>query len=81
MILSNGLKGMKFMAKTKPEISFCVKVQQWENGLLKKTIGKDFFKKESEAERFYNECEQEGTRVQLSIYVDGNERSIKEKRL
>jgi hypothetical protein len=58
---------------------YCVKVQKWKNGLLKKTISKEFFKTLREAELVYNGHDEEGMKVQLSVYKDGNERQIKEK--
>lgn len=67
------------MAKEKVEIIYCVKVQIWKKGYLRKTLSKDFFKKLPDAERYYNECEKPGTVVQLSKYTDGNERELKRK--
>ena len=67
------------MAKEKVEIIYCVKVQIWKKGYLRKTLSKDFFKKLPDAERYYNECEKPGTVVQLSKYTDGNERELKHK--
>ena len=69
------------MAEVKGKSEFCVKIQLWENGYLKKTLEKSFFKSEREAESYYNGCEQEGTVVQLSEFRDGgNERWIKMKK-
>ena len=42
-------------------------------------ISKDLFSKEADAVRFYNECDVEGTKVQLSKYIDGNEREVMNK--
>ena len=67
------------MAKEKVEIIYCVKVQIWKKGYLRKTLNKEFFKKLPDAERYYNECEKPGTVVQLSKYTDGNERELKRK--
>lgn len=67
------------MAKEKVEIIYCVKVQIWKKGYLRKTLSKDFFKKLPDAERYYNECEKPGTVVQLSRYYDGRENEIKRK--
>lgn len=67
------------MAKVGSDVQYCVKVQIWKDGFLKKTLSKEFFKNQMDAERYYNECEQEGTKVQLSQYTSGNERSIKSK--
>lgn len=58
---------------------YCVKVQKWKDGFLKKTISKEFFKTLREAEIVYNGHEEKGMKVQLSIYKDGNEKQIKEK--
>lgn len=58
---------------------YCVKVQLWKKGFLKKTLSKDFFNKLEDAERFYNGCEKEGTKVQLSKYKGGHEHFIKSK--
>ena len=67
------------MAKEKQEIQWCVKVSTWKNGVLRKMISKDLFSKEADAVRFYNECDVEGTKVQLSKYIDGNEREVMNK--
>lgn len=67
------------MAKEKQEIQWCVKVSTWKNGFMQKMISKDLFSKEADAIRFYNECDAEGTKVQLSKYIDGNEREIMNK--
>ena len=58
---------------------YCVKVQKWKNGLLKKTISKEFFKTLKEAELVFNGHDEEGMKVQLSVYKDGNERILKVK--
>ena len=58
---------------------YCVKVQKWKDGFLKKTISKEFFKTLREAEIVYNGHEEKGMKVQLSVYKDGNEKQIKEK--
>ena len=67
------------MAKEKQEIQWCVKVSIWKNGFMRKMISKDLFSKEADAVRFYNECDTEGTKVQPSKYIDGNEREIMNK--
>ena len=67
------------MAKEKQEIQWCVKVSIWKNGFMRKMISKDLFSKEADAVRFYNECDAEGTKVQLSKYIDGNEREVMNK--
>ena len=60
-------------------VLYVVKVQIWSNGLLKKTVSKEFFKTLREAELVYNGHDEEGMKVQLSVYRDGNERTIKVK--
>ena len=60
-------------------VLYVVKVQLWSNGLLKKTISKEFFKTLREAELVYNGHDEEGMKIQLSVYKDGNERAIREK--
>ena len=67
------------MAKEKQEIQWCVKVSIWKNGFMRKMISKDLFSKEADGVRFYNECDIEGTKVQLSKYIDGNEREVMNK--
>lgn len=68
------------MASPREKREYCVKVQLWEDGFLKKTLEKSFFNSEREAESYYNGCEVEGTVVQLSYFAGGNERQIKIKR-
>ena len=64
----------------KKDTLYCVKVQKWnKKGFLKKTISKEFFKTLREAEIVYNGHEELGMKIQLSVYVDGNERFIKSK--
>lgn len=46
---------------------------------MRKMISKDLFSKEADAVRFYNECDVEGTKVQPSKYIDGNEREVMNK--
>lgn len=70
---------MASIEKPDKKVQYCVKVQIWSNGFLKKTISKEFFSTLKEAEIIYNGHEEEGTRVMLSKYTDGNERSIKWK--
>ena len=67
------------MSKEDKDYQYCVKVQIWKNGFLKKTLSKDFFNKLEDAERFYNGCEKEGTKVQLSKFKNGHEKAVKEK--
>lgn len=67
------------MEKPQKNVEYCVKVQIWKDGFLKKTVSKEFFKTLREAEIIYNGHEEEGMKVQLSKYVDGNERTIKWK--
>ena len=61
------------------DVLYCVKTQLWKNGLLKKTISKEFFKTLKEAELVFNGHDEEGMKVQLSVYKDGNERTLKVK--
>ena len=68
------------MAREVKSVTYCVKVSIWENGLMKKVLSKDIFTKEIDAERFYNECDEEGTVVQLSKDI-GGETLIKMKKL
>lgn len=68
---------MASIEKPDKKVQYCVKVQIWEDGFLKKTLSKEFFKTLKEAELVFNGYEQEGTKVQLSKYTDGNEREIK----
>ena len=67
------------MSKVDKDNQYCVKVQVWKNGFLKKTLNKDFFVKLDDAERYYNGCEKEGTKVQLSKFNNGREKAVKEK--
>ena len=65
------------MEKPQKNVEYCVKVQIWKDGFLKKTVSKEFFKTLREAEIIYNGHEEEGMKVQLSKYTDGKEREIK----
>ena len=65
------------MEKPQKNVEYCVKVQIWKDGFLKKTVSKEFFKTLREAEIIYNGHEEEGMKVQLSKYTDGNVREIK----
>ena len=67
------------MSKVDKDNQYCVKVQLWKKGFLKKTLNKDFFIKLDDAERYYNGCEKEGTKVQLSKFNNGHEKVVKEK--
>ena len=70
---------MASIEKPDKKVQYCVKVQIWKDGFLKKTLSKEFFKTLKEAEIIYNGHEEEGMKVQLSKYVDGIERTIKWK--
>ena len=56
------------MAREETGIQWCVKVSVWKDGLMSKVLI-----------RFYNECDAEGTKVQLSKYTHGNEKEIMNK--
>ena len=68
-----------WMSREETGIQWCVKVSVWKSGLMSKVLSKDLFKKEEDAIRFYNECDAEGTKVQLSKYTHGNEKEIMNK--
>ena len=70
---------MASVEKPDKKVQYCVKVQLWKDGFLKKTISKEFFSTLKEAEIIYNGHEEKDMKVQLSVYRDGNERQIKEK--
>lgn len=56
------------------------KLKKYKKGFVKKIISKDLFKKESDAERYYNGIEpKKNERVELSVYVNGRETWLKEK--
>ena len=67
------------MSKADKDNQYCVKVQLWKKGFLIFMLNKDFFTKLEDAERYYNGCEKEGTKVQLSKFKNGHEKTIKEK--
>ena len=60
--------------------TWAVKTKEWKNGFLVKVLDKKLFKNQKEAERYYNQQKlKECVTVELSIYLDGNERTIKSK--
>ena len=57
-----------------------VKIKKWKNGLLIKVLDKKLFKDKKEAEKYYEQQELgKHIIVELSLYLDGNERSLKNK--
>ena len=60
--------------------TWSVKVKKWKNGLLIKVLDKKLFKDKKEAEKYYEQQELgKHITVELSLYLDGNERSLKNK--
>ena len=60
--------------------TWAVKVKKWKNGLLIKVLDKKLFKDKKEAEKYYEQQELgKHITVELSLYLDGNERSLKNK--
>lgn len=60
--------------------TYAVKIKEWKNGLLVKVLDKKLFKNQKEAEQYYNQQKlKECVTVELSIYLDGNERILKTK--
>ena len=60
-------------------ILYCVKTQWWEDGLLQFTEEKKFFKKEKEAREQYSSVSKRGYKISLSVYRDGNERTLSQR--
>ena len=60
-------------------VLYCVKTQWWENGLLQFTEEKKFFKKEKEATEYYSGVSKRGYKISLSVYRDGNERTLSQR--
>ena len=58
---------------------YCVAVKRFENGLLKEVKKKEYFKKEEEATEFYNSLDDRGYRISLTVFINGLERTIREK--
>ena len=60
--------------------TYTVKTKKWKNGLLIKVLDKKLFKDKKEAEKYYEQQESgKHITVELSLYLDGNERSLKNK--
>ena len=60
--------------------TWSVKVKKWKNWLLIKVLDKKLFKDKKEAEKYYDQQELgKHITVELSVYLDGNERSLKNK--
>ena len=60
--------------------TWAVKVKEWKNGFLIKVLDKKLFKDKKEAEKYYEQQEfGKHITVELSVYFDGNERSLKNK--
>ena len=60
--------------------TYAVKIKEWKSGLLVKVLDKKLFKNQKEAEQYYNQQKlKECVTVELSIYLDGNERILKTK--
>ena len=60
--------------------TWAVKVKKWKNGLLIKVLDKKLFKDKKEAEKYYEQQELgKHITIELSVYLDGNERTIKLK--
>ena len=60
--------------------TYAVKTKKWKNGLLIKILDKKLFKNLESAEKYYEQQELgKHITVELSLYLDGNERSLKNK--
>ena len=60
--------------------TYAVKTKKWKNGLLIKVLDKKLFKDKKEAEKYYEQQELgKHITVELSLYSDGNERTLKNK--
>ena len=60
--------------------TWAVKTKKWKNGLLIKVLDKKLFKDKKEAEKYYEQQELgKHITVELSLYLDGNERILKNK--
>lgn len=60
--------------------TWAVKIKKWKNGFLIKVLDKKLFKDKKEAEKYYEQQELgKHITVELSIYIDGNERNLKNK--
>ena len=60
--------------------TWAVKVKKCKNGFLVKVLDKKLFKDKKEAEKYYEQQELgKHITVELSLYLDGNERILKNK--
>ena len=60
--------------------TYTVKTKKWKNGLLIKILDKKLFKNLSSAEKYYEQQELgKHITIELSVYSDGNERTLKNK--
>ena len=60
--------------------TYAVKTKKWKNGLIIKVLDKKLFKDKKDAEKYYEQQELgKHITVELSLYLDGNERSLKNK--
>ena len=60
--------------------TYAVKTKKWKNGLLIKILDKKLFKNLESAEKYYEQQELgKHITVELSLYLDGNERTLKNK--
>ena len=60
--------------------TYAVKTKKWKNGFLIKVLDKKLFKDKKEAEKYYEQQElSKHITVELSLYLDGNERILKNK--
>ena len=60
--------------------TYAVKTKKWKNGLLIKILYKKLFKDLNNAEKYYEQQELgKHITVELSLYLDGNERILKNK--
>ena len=60
--------------------TYAVKTKKWKNGLLIKILDKKLFKNLESAEKYYEKQELgKHITVELSVYMDGNERILKNK--
>ena len=60
-------------------VLYCVKTQWWEDGMLQFTEEKKFFKKEKESIEYYSSVNKRGYKISLSVYRDGNERTLSQR--
>ena len=60
--------------------TWAVKIKKWKNGLVIKILDKKLFKNLESAEKYYEQQELgKHITVELSFYLDGNERTLKNK--